>query len=663
MPFNKKTVIINFADVSGRGGLTKFTDVDDGNREVPVNMNYISEGFLAKDTGVTTFGTDGASMIKRLINFKKKSGVNYFIRLNGGVLEKYNITTLLFEPIQAESAVQTGTVATIAPTAGTGTLVTSGTAVTGTGTAFTPQLTANVSYITVGGKVRLVTAIADATHCTIASAFDVDITTTTAFTFGTHILTGTGTAFNTAIDYVGQVIRVGTEIFTVLSIASATSIVVDHNPIATASGIAWYKNSAYVFDTSALMGYVQYSDVLYLGNGVNDFATFDGTTLKFYPGKPRGNIYEAFEDRIFMSGTLRDPLAVYYSDINAPTTYQTTSVINLLGPDIVTGLVNYHGNLVIFKRNTVWKVSFVYEPLAAAYILKPDLINGGYGCASKQGYAWVEDQIWFFTGQDVRSVGLKDQQFGVLGVDATSLSEDIKETLKVINQSKLTDAKVFYNNHVFYLSVASGGSSYNDKIYCSHLLYSNKWTKYTGRIKNSVSDFIEVDDIIYSASGDVTGRIYKWSTSEYFDSGASYACYVTFRKYESKDFSQRKIWRNCDLQFQNLEAICDITIYADDFDARTFKGKSFSVGSQLENEENSLGEVDWGESLWGDAFGESISATSFVNRRISFLSKSQDIQIKVGNSVGGEKFTITQYALVGYIQPRNQYAPDKIITI
>lgn len=662
MPLRKKSIIIPFADVAGKGGLTKFIDIDDGGREVPVNMNFESEGFLTKDTGTDLYGDTGNAIIRRLWNFKQKNGNNFFLRLDGQKLKKRNTTTGNFEVMQTESAALTGTCATTAPAAGTGTLTTVGTAVTGVGTSFNTQLTANVSYITVAGIPRLVTAIGSATACTIATAFDVDITTAASFTYGDHIITGTGTAFTTDL-LDGQIIRIGSEVFWVRSRTSATAIVVDHCPAATATGLSYYKDSEWSFDASATLGFTEYLNVLYFGNGVDPFATFDGTRILFYKDLPRGNIYEVYKDRLFVAGTIREPLSGYYSNPAAPTTFGGASVFQPVGTDRINGLITYYDNLIVLKKDSLWKLSFVYDPIAVAFLLQMDLVNGNYGCCGTRAYGWVENDVWFFTGTEVRAIGFKDQQFGVLGVNDAVLSNTIKETLKLANSSQLANAVVSYSNRRFYLSLAMGTSSFNNQIFVCHLLYSKNWTKYKNRVKTSVSDFVIVDGIIYSASGDVSGKVYKWNPLSYNDLGSGYECYVIFRKYEHTDFSERKIWRYIDLQFKNLEATLDVSLYADDFDIRSAKTKTFFVGTQVENQENSLGEVDYGEQLVADAFGEDVATSNFINRRISFLSKSQGIQLKVGNSTANETFSLAQYILEGFLQPRAQYSANKITSI
>lgn len=663
MPLKKDLIVIPFADKAQIGGLTKYIDVDDGVREVPVNMDYTDEGYLSRNPGVTTFANVGASgMVRRLIKYKKKNNTTYKLRLEGQKLLKYDAGTNTYVTLQTESAALTGTVSIPLPTAGTGTLTTNATAVVGVGTNFTGELTANVSYIVVGGVSRLVTAIADNTHATIDVAFDVDIPAGTSFTISSQIVTGVGTAFNTDL-VVGQVVRLGTtETFVVRSITDATHFVVEKAPTIAVVAGAYYKDSEYLFDATAKMGYAEYLDTLYFGNGVDFFATFDGTQLKFVRALPRGNIYNVYKDRIFISGTIREPLTTYYSDPAAPTTFGGSSVFQLVGTDKVTGLITYYSSLIIFKEKSVHKMTFNYDPIAVAFLPEFDVVNTNYGCSSIQGYTWVENNVWFFTGTEVRAVGFKDQQIGVLGVDNSILSNQIKETLKTITTGKEDDVVVFYANRKFHLSIAIGGATYNNSIFVCYTLYSNKWAKYVNRIKSSVSDFMVDNDIIYTASGDVTGVMYQW-TANYNDNDADYEYYVTFQKYVDKDFAARKIWRYLDLQFKNLEAAAQIYIYTDDFDVRNTTTAPFYIGTQLENEENALGEVDIGEQLIADAFGESVEAVTFINRRISFIKKSQTIQIRVGGLTKNQSFTLAQMILQGQSLPRRQYSPASIISI
>lgn len=660
MPIRSQTVRVPFADVKGLGGLTKATDVDDGSREVPVNMNFEGQAYLAKDPGVSRPEAQPTGIARRLWRFAKKSGATFDLAMDGAKLRKASGSA--YVPIQAEGAAIAGTAATVAPTAGTGTVSTVGTAVTGVGTNFTGQLTANVSLITVGGVARLVTAVASNTACTIEAPFDQDVAAGATFTVGSHVVTGSGTAFDTALQ-VGQIVRIGpTEVYWVRSIASATSMVVDRCPPATASGLSVFPDAEWTFSATAVPGFAEYLDTLYVGNGVDPLASFDGTRLLFHLNRPRGNILNVYKDRLNVAGVVREPRSVYYSDPAAPTTFQTASVVQPVGTDAVTGLATYYDAQIIFKRRSVWKFAFSYDPIAVAFLPQLDLVEGSFGCAGPRAYVWAENDVWFFTGAEVRALGYKDQQIGVLGVNPAVISEPIKATLARLNQDAVGASVVAYAARRFYLAVPLGTSATNDVVFVCHLLFSRSWTKYRGRVKSDVSDLLAANDRIYS-SPNVAGALYLWSESTYSDDGAAYEAYVKFRRYEDADFNRRTAWRYADLQFRALEGTVRADVIAEDFDVRLGKAKSFYVAAEVENEDNALGEVVYGESLVADAFGETVEAAGFIGRRLSFLSKSQSVQLRLSNDKADESFSVCQFAFEGHAQPRRQFSPAKITSI
>ena len=67
--------------------------------------------------------------------------------------------------------------------AGTGTITSSGTAVTGSGTLFATEQSED-GYIEAGGEQRRIASIADNTNLTLQTAFTADITTPSAFDYG-----------------------------------------------------------------------------------------------------------------------------------------------------------------------------------------------------------------------------------------------------------------------------------------------------------------------------------------------------------------------------------------------------------------------------------------------------------------------------------------------
>lgn len=411
-------------------------------------------------------------------------------------------------------------------------------------------------------------------------------------------------------------------------------------------------------------GYVVYNNILYCSNGTDTVFSYDGTTFTDCSGIPKGTILEIFEDRLYVSGVLAEPLTVYYSNVTTITTFTGTDLFQPLGVDVVTSLKNYYGSLLVFKKQSIWKVTRVQDT-SGTYYNKQELQSNRYGAINRHCVKWVENDIWFFTGREVRAFGFKDQQTGVLGLNSSVLSEPIKETLNTISDSNLPYAFCYYNDRKFYLaiSLSSTTPTLNDTLFVCHTLYNNSWTKYTGRDKAKVSELYGIDNTTYSIRNITPFSVIKWDSTLLNDNSTAITGTVTFKKVEDKDFNLFNIYRYLDLMFKNLSGRISVTIYQDKSDIRTSKNKTFYLGLALEDELGALGETDFGESLVADSYGQEVISSPFVKRRISFLSKAQSITVQLSNGGLSETFTIAQFALEGTKQDKRTFTPSSIVSI
>lgn len=363
MPLSKDTFIVT------KDNLTKEIDVDDSaGRSVPVNMNFVEEGYLIKDTGYIPVGIATDDLAHSVFYYKKKNGFNYLIRALATKLQYYSFQD------------------------------------------------------------------------------------------------------RTWYDIVGSP----------------------------------------TFTSDAQFGYQVYNDVLHLGNGVESLYTWDGSTFTEYASAPKGNILQIFEDRLFIAGVTAEPLTAYYSNAGIPTTFTGTDVIKPLGTDRINGLINYYGTLLIFKQDSIWKLTFVYDQVVSLFVPKLELQSQNYGACSNRSITWVENDVWFFTGKEVRSIGYKDQQIGILGVNNSVISESIKETLSKIKTENYSKVVVFYENRRFYLQVVEASAESGTTFVC-HLLYQNNWTKYVNRDKSKMGSAVVIDGIIYSSNAFSPYGVIKWT--------------------------------------------------------------------------------------------------------------------------------------------------------
>jgi len=581
--------------------LSKEIDVDDSaGRSVPINMNFVETGYLSKDTGSSLYGVVETSKAHSPFEYKQKDGTTYFIRVLDTKLQTYNTTTGVWDDLN--------TIGTATITIATPGVITS--------VAHGLILNSTVVFSTTGALPTGITP--DTVYYVISSGLTVD-------NFQISETVG-GAAINTS---------------------------------GTQSGVHTISRS-YTADKE--FGYVVYDDKLYCSNTAETPFTWDGTTFADVAAIPKGNILEIFEDKLFVSGVIAEPLTLYYSNTGDFTTFTGTDIVKPLGTDSITAMKNYYGQLLVFKRDTTWKLTFIYDSITSLYLPKLELQSGNYGATSNKAVTWVENDIWFFTGREVRAIGFKDQQTGVLGVNSSVISDEIKETLYTISIANQTQAVCFYFNRRFYLSIPLD-SSVNDTTFVCHLLYKNNWTKYNNRIKASIDNFVEIDNVIYTTKSVTPFGVLKWDEALYNDNEVAVSSEVFFKKVEDKDFNKFNIYRYLDLMFKNLQGKIKVTIKQDANDIRSEKTRTFYIGQGLENELGSIGETDVGEVLVADSFGQTVDSSPFLKNRISFLSKAQTLTIGLSSSNAGETFTIAEYALFGHKEPRKMFKPGNIISV
>ena len=574
-------------------------DVDDSRgRSVPINMNFIEEGYLSKDTGCELFGATETLEFHSLFNYRKKDGTNYILGATGTQLKRYNTTTNLWENLRGGAV---------------------------TMTIATPAVFTRIAHgFIAGNKVVFSTTGALPTGIVAGTTYFVIATGLTADAFQVS-----ATLAGTAIDTTG-----------------------------TQSGVHTVNA---VYTEGARFGFKVYDDLLYFCNAVENYTRFDGTVFTEYAAAPKGNIIEIFEDRLFVSGVLAEPLTAYYSNVGVPITFTGADIIKPIGTDKITGLVNYFGALLIFKSESIYRLTFIFDQVVSLFVPKLEVQNGQYGACSRTAISWVENDIWFFTGLELRSIGYKDQQIGVLGVNDSVLSDKIKETLAEINETDFEKVVTFYYNRRFYLTVPLQSPTNNVTFVC-HLLHGNAWTKYTSRIKAQAIDYMEIDGKTYSAKSVAPFGVLKWNDS-LNDNAVAIPAIVRFEKVEDTDFSRFNIYRYLDLMFKDLNARITVTLLFDLHDKRLFAEKTFLIGLPVENEENSIAEVPVGHMLIADSFGQVNLTSPFLKKRISFLSKNQAIVLELYNDKLDETFTISQFAFTGFKQPRKQFSSENIISM
>jgi hypothetical protein len=102
-------------------------------------------------------------------------------------------------------------------------------------------------------------------------------------------------------------------------------------------------------------------------------------------------------NRLFAAGNRSEPNTLYYSEVGDPTYWKTTNALNVIqdSGDIITALFEYHGAMLVFKKNSIY-AWFGVDPTSDAVFQK---LNVHTGTVAPKSICNVEGKL-FFLGMD-----------------------------------------------------------------------------------------------------------------------------------------------------------------------------------------------------------------------------------------------------------------------
>ena len=205
-----------------------------------------------------------------------------------------------------------------------------------------------------------------------------------------------------------------------------------------------------------------------------------------------------------------DKFSVYYSDVND---YEDFNIllrfITLPWNDEITWLKVWNDKLFVFKKNSIWSVSFVFNSTLQQFVPRTDKIPTDTWCAYWRSIVQVEDALWFFDWKEYKSVWFSDTQIWVIKTD--SVSFQINKLFKNITATNEDEISALYSNKKFYFAPKSN----DNMVYVFDYEY-NTWITYTGW---NVWSLLEDDDFnIYIWSSN-NWDLYKIDESIYNDNG------------------------------------------------------------------------------------------------------------------------------------------------
>jgi len=244
------------------------------------------------------------------------------------------------------------------------------------------------------------------------------------------------------------------------------------------------------------VGFEEYLGDMYIGNAVEPFTRIVHTTyaVSTPAGAPLGDLINSWAEKMWVGGNKLFPRTLYYSRTaladHPEYIYDfggAGSGSELLGKQgVLTGLSDTKNALIIFKDNECY-----YIRTFDATTLAPSIqqLSSAVGCVGKKAFTRVRDEIFFFTGSEVRYVAEFE---GYPNLYTTSISKSIRRLIKDDLAEDQSDAVMEFNDedNLLKLWVKSAGSSINDLCLVYHFDEENKtWTIDTGKAASHAVTF------------------------------------------------------------------------------------------------------------------------------------------------------------------------------
>lgn len=337
---------------------------------------------------------------------------------------------------------------------------------------------------------------------------------------------------------------------------------------------------------------------------------------------------EAYNNYLFLAnvsvGTTTYPTRIYWSNLQDPTTWLTTSFVEVAMNDgqQITGLRVLGNNLIVFKTRSIYIVSFTGDPDVPFILPGGGKSNSDIGCVAPFSIQEVQNGLVFMSF---------DGLYYFDGFNAEKMSDRINPTILGLNQTRLSQIRsmVQHNKHRYIMSVPSSSSTTNDTV-ITWDWYLNAFSVYVGMAPAAMcttytSGFQEK---IYF--GDYSGFYYQMDngTDDYpLNVATAINAYYYTNWKPFSDIMDEKVILHLALYYQLSNSILTLSYSYDFVDTDTY-----SLTMNLSTSTDVYGTAVYGVGKY--------AGTGGGQQRIDPNGRGRVVRFKFSNANTGETFRI-----------------------
>lgn len=241
------------------------------------------------------------------------------------------------------------------------------------------------------------------------------------------------------------------------------------------TGLTEFETNPLYTSNRTRRDFAVYKNVVYMCNGVNTYASYDGATYTEHAGQPPIRYVSQLTDRLFGAWDDANPNTLYYSAA-APANWNAINTNLVVVWWDENGIINGIGELwqviLALKSNKIYAIN-VSVPSA----LPIDSQSGGY---CDRSISNVGNSIVFFNERGIDTLQQRTWATGSQALESKPLSDDLRSLIDKIQEKQYNSCASWYakkyNNYYFSFDTDNNNIPDTTLVYNS-LVWS--WTQYT----------------------------------------------------------------------------------------------------------------------------------------------------------------------------------------
>ena len=224
------------------------------------------------------------------------------------------------------------------------------------------------------------------------------------------------------------------------------------------------------------------------------------------------------DKHLVVAGDASSKNTVYYSGTNDIDSFSSTGSGSVVISDAVVGLASFRGDLIIFGRNSIQKLSNINNSSTVA--VTP--ITTNVGCLSHGSIQEIGGDILFLAPDGVRTIAGTAR---IGDVELSSVSRQIQDLIKEIsvNSANIITSAVLRSKSQYRLFYSTAGVSPNTSKGIIGTLTSNgfAWSETLGIQALGLASDLDSDNVERIYHGDKDGYVYNHTSGNSFYNAGS----------------------------------------------------------------------------------------------------------------------------------------------